>query len=158
MSSIDYLSCPSDSLILSTFITVYLGPPQLPSRDAVTLPKATATLSQTMLPWFFNNVVQKHISAEVFACLNTVFPSKQIRHMDNCMVCTFPRSKPSDFRVWEFMDDVVYIPPMSTVLCELQQHIKGSAKKKHWNMVWLNWKELGYHWDICRLSKGGSSY
>jgi hypothetical protein len=46
MSSTDYSSCPSDSLILSTLITVYLGPPQLPSRDAVTLPKATATLSQ----------------------------------------------------------------------------------------------------------------
>jgi hypothetical protein len=50
MSSTGYLSCPSDSLILSTFITVYLGPPQLASRDAVTLPKATAKLSQAMLP------------------------------------------------------------------------------------------------------------
>jgi hypothetical protein len=45
----DYPSCPSDSLILSTFTTVYLGSPQLSSRDAATLPKATATLSQTML-------------------------------------------------------------------------------------------------------------
>jgi len=159
LHAFDYPSYPSDSLILSSFTTLYLGSPRLSSRDAVTLLKATATLSQTMLQWFFNNVVEQHISAEVSACLNAVFPSKQIGYMNNCMAPTFPRPKPSDFRVWEFMDDdVVYIPPMSTVLCELQQHIKGSANKMHWNMVWLMWKELGYQWDICRLNKGGSSY
>jgi hypothetical protein len=49
MSSFDYPSCRSDSLILSTFTTVYLGSPQLSHRDAATLPKATATLPQTML-------------------------------------------------------------------------------------------------------------
>ena len=46
MSSFDYPSCPSDSLILSTFTTVYLGSPKLSSCDAATLPKAKATLSQ----------------------------------------------------------------------------------------------------------------
>jgi hypothetical protein len=46
------------------------------------------------------------------------------------MAPTFPRSKPLDFRIWKFKEDVVYIPLMSTALCELQQHIKGAANRR----------------------------
>lgn len=127
MSSLDYPACPSDSLILHTFITVYLGPPHLPYSDAVTLSNATATLSQQYYhnfsaTWCISTFLQRslHVSMQCFQ-------ANRLDMRENCMAPTFTTSKPLDFRTWKFMEDVVYIPLMSTALCELQQHIKGAA-------------------------------
>ncbi|GBM86836.1 hypothetical protein AVEN_225058-1 [Araneus ventricosus] len=61
---------------------------------------------------------------------------------------------PCDFFLWDYAKDKVYVPPMPTTLQTLQERSTAAVKDIDGNMLLNVWRELDYHWDVCRVTKG----
>ncbi|GBM33162.1 hypothetical protein AVEN_83673-1 [Araneus ventricosus] len=74
-----------------------------------------------------------------------------------CCPAPPPRSPdltPSDFSLWGYVKDKVYVPPVSTTLQALQERITAAVTDIDGNKLLNVWTELHYRWDVCRVTKG----
>ncbi|GBM04721.1 hypothetical protein AVEN_44852-1 [Araneus ventricosus] len=65
-----------------------------------------------------------------------------------------PDLTPSDFFLWGYVKDKVYVPPMPTTLQALQERITAAVTDMDRNMLLNDWTGLDYRWDVCRVTKG----
>ena len=77
---------------------------------------------------------------------------------DVTLMCWPPRSPdltPCVFFLWEFVKDIVFVPPVPTNLQELHDHITAAVALIDRDMVTRVWNELDNRLDVCRISQGG---
>ncbi|GBN95066.1 hypothetical protein AVEN_63404-1 [Araneus ventricosus] len=65
-----------------------------------------------------------------------------------------PALTPCDFFLWGYVNDKVYVPPMSTALQALQERITADVTDIEGNILLTVWTEMDYRWDVCRVTKG----
>jgi hypothetical protein len=59
-----------------------------------------------------------------------------------------------DYFLWGYIKDRVYVPPLPTSVDDLKQCITVAAATVDTGMLKSVWEELGYHIDICCVTKG----
>jgi hypothetical protein len=65
-----------------------------------------------------------------------------------------PDLTPCDFFLWEYVKDVVYIPPLPNDLQELRQRIIAAVATINRDMPERVWTEMDYRIDVCRVTRG----
>jgi hypothetical protein len=84
-----------------------------------------------------------HFRREIRAYLNTLFPGKWIGHVGTAArpLCS-PDWVPLDVSLWEFMMDVVYVPPIPTHLLDFLQRITHVVCEVDQDTMLRIWEEL----------------
>jgi len=62
-----------------------------------------------------------------------------------------PELTPCDFFFWEFVKDIVFVPPLTANL----HRITAAVALVDRDMLTRVWNEMDYRIDVCRITKGG---
>ena len=65
-----------------------------------------------------------------------------------------PGATPSDFFLWGYVKDQVYVPPLPASIPGLKVRIRIAIKTNTADMLQTLWNEIDYHVDVCRITKG----
>ena len=66
-----------------------------------------------------------------------------------------PDLTPSDFFLWEFVKDTIFVPSVPANLQELRDRITEAVALIDCDMLTHVWNELNYQLDVCHISQGG---
>jgi hypothetical protein len=78
-------------------------------------------------------------------------------HMSKSVVTLPPRSpdiKPSDFFLWGYVKDQVFVPPLPCDLTDLKTCITAAVKNNDTSMLIRVWQELEYSINLCCVTRG----
>jgi len=64
-----------------------------------------------------------------------------------------PDTTPSDFFLWGYVKDQVYVPPLPASVPEMKVRIRTAIQTITADML-QTWNELDYHVDVCRITNG----
>jgi hypothetical protein len=64
-----------------------------------------------------------------------------------------PDFTPSDFFLWDYIKDHVYVPPLPRDVQELKQRIQEAATMVTEDMLGRIWQVFDYRVDICRVTR-----
>ena len=59
-----------------------------------------------------------------------------------------------DFFLWDFVKDIVYVPPLPKTLPELRELINTAIENATQDMLERVWREWEYRLDIFRITRG----
>jgi len=65
-----------------------------------------------------------------------------------------PDANPSDFFLWGYVKDQVYVPPLPASIPELKVRIRTAIEIVTADMLQTVWNELYYRVDVCRITNG----
>ena len=65
-----------------------------------------------------------------------------------------PDATPSDFFLWGYVKDQVYVPPIPASIPKLKVRIRTAIETITADMLQTVWNELDYRVDVCRITKG----
>jgi hypothetical protein len=65
-----------------------------------------------------------------------------------------PDLTPTDFFLWGFMKDNVYIPPLPTTLHELKTRIREACANTDQEILHNVWQKAEYRFDVARATRG----
>lgn len=95
-----------------------------------------------------------HFHRDVTTFLNNTFPERWIgRGGPTAWPPRSPDLTPLDFSAWGVIKDIVYKTKVRD-LVELRQQIYGAVAAITPDMLMDMWRELEYHFDICRATNG----
>jgi hypothetical protein len=114
------------------------------------------------LPTF---IFQQYGSPARFHCevrqyLNTVLPGHWIGRAsgnDKPLLLRPSRSPditPSDFFLWGYVKDRVFVPPLPRDLADLKARIIAAVKNTDAPMLTRVWQQLEFRVDVCRVTRG----
>ena len=137
--------CPNDSLVLPTFGTARFAPPSVPPVWCCKIAWCHSYRTTTMIPWLFSKKTHRHFSIQRFVPLDSTFPWKRTEHAGPIVwLSCSSYLRTSGFGPWGSVKHVVCIPPKSTALRRLQQHVSETVKTADWDVLQQMWGE-----DCC---------
>ena len=74
--------------------------------------------------------------------------------LTTCHTHRSPDATPSDFFLWGYVKDQVYVPPLPASIPELKVLIRTAIETITTDMLQTVWNELDYRVDVCRITKG----
>ena len=77
---------------------------------------------------------------------------------DDALMRWPPRSPdltPSDFFLWVFVKDTVFVPPLPANHQDLRNRITAAVALVDRDMLTRVWNKTDYRIDVCRITKGG---
>jgi hypothetical protein len=101
-----------------------------------------------------------HFHCEVRHFLNKNLPHRWIGRavITDLSFHTWPTRSPDltpcDFFLWEYVKDVVYVPPFPNDLQELRQRIIAAVATINRYMLENVWTEMDYRIGVCRVTRG----
>jgi hypothetical protein len=91
-----------------------------------------------------------HYLIEVRDFFNNRFPGRWIGRTGS--IAWPPRS--SDFFLWGFIKDRVYVPPLPANLTEPKARITAAVAEVTPDMLDRVWLEIDFRWDVCSITNG----
>jgi hypothetical protein len=67
-----------------------------------------------------------------------------------------PDITPSDFFLWGFVIEAVYVPPLAKTLDDLKNRIKAAVNSVTQDILHRVWNEFSYRLDVIRSGRAGA--
>ena len=74
--------------------------------------------------------------------------------LTTCHTPRSPDATPSDFFLWGYVKDQVYVPPLPVCIPELKVRVRTAIETITADILQTVWNELDYRVDVCRIKKG----